>query len=376
MPDLQREPSHGSDIMKLDHIAVDTVAFDFNRHGGNLMNFVIRAEGGAAIRPLHTAPWVDEAGQLAEDIPLVERQLSGDFFCAPFGASAGPPIHGWTANGNWQQIGTEDKDGSVTKEYRLTEQVSGASVTKSLTLRSGHRFLYQRHRFDGGSGHLPVAHHAMIRVPGGARLSFSEKQFGVTPNAPLETNPEGGHSMLAYPQRFGDLGAVRTSDGKTVDAGTYPFSKSHEDIVVLANNKDAAIGWSAALAEQDGFLFFAIKEATALPETILWMSNGGRRYAPWLGRHTCVLGIEEAATSCHQNSEFSSTGETSESGLATGMTLQPSAVQEVRYGFGAIPAPEGWTEVAGIRIDKTSITLLDVGGDTVTLPFDGAHFGI
>lgn len=362
--------------MHLDHIAVDTVAFDFNRHGGNLMNFVVRAEDGSAIQPLHTAPWVGEAGELDGTTPLVERQLSGDFFCAPFGASPDLPIHGWTANGRWEPIGTGDDDGSITSEYRLSEQVSGASVTKSMMLRSGHRFLYQCHRFEGGSGHLPVAHHVMIRVPGGATLSFSKKQFGVTPNAPLESDPRRGHSMLAYPQRFDELSAVKTSDSETANASTYPFSKSHEDIVVLANEKDAIIGWSAALAKQDGFLFFAIKNAAALPETILWMSNGGRRYAPWLGRHTCVLGIEEAATSCHLNGEFSSTDERSTYGLATGMRLQPSTVQDIRYGFGAVPVPSGWSEVEDISVDRTSLTLSDVGGDHMTLPFDGTHFGL
>lgn len=362
--------------MHLDHIAVDTVAFDFNRHGGNLMNFVVRAEDGSAIRPLHTAPWVSEAGELNETTPLVERQLSGDFFCAPFGASPDLPIHGWTANGRWEPLETAGKDNSITNVYRLGEEVSGASVTKSLTLRPGHKFLYQRHRFQGGSGHLPVAHHAMIRVPEGAKLSFSTKQFGVTPKTPLETDPARGHSMLAYPQKFSDWRAVRTSDGKTVDASSYPFSNLHEDIVVLANRNDTAIGWSAALAKRDGFLFFAIKDATALPETILWMSNGGRRYSPWLGRHTCVLGIEEAATSCHLNGEFSSTDERSTYGLATGMRLQSAAVQDIRYGFGAVPVPSGWSEVEDISVDRTSLTLSDVGGDHMTLPFDGTHFGL
>ena len=48
--------------------------------------------------------------------------------------------------------------------------------------------------------------------------------------------------------------------------------------------------WRAA----DGFVFFAVKDAQILGQTALWMSNGGRYYAPWSSRHLAVLGIEEA----------------------------------------------------------------------------------
>jgi hypothetical protein len=106
------------------------------------------------------------------------------------------------------------------------------------------------------------------------------------------------------------------------------------------------------------------------------MSNGGRRYAPWSSRHTSVLGIEEAATCCHVDHEFSSTGETSPSGLAAGLALEPSGSKAIRYGFGAIPAPQHWSEVTDIRTDASSLALRDVSGDEISLPFDGAHFGL
>ena len=44
----------------------------------------------------------------------------------------------------------------------------------------------------------------------------------------------------------------------------------------------------------DGFVFFAVKDAPMLSQTSLWMSNGGRYYAPWSSRHRAVLGIEES----------------------------------------------------------------------------------
>jgi len=359
-----------------DHLSVDGLSIRFDPVGGRITDMILEpGVGEKPLRPLHRAPWVTEPEALPETVALVERHLAGDFFCAPFGGRPGLPIHGWTANGHWTRDTMETADdGALTARYRLRDPVQGATVTKELILRPGHPFLYQCHRFTGGEGHLPIAHHAMIRVPGGATLSFSEKRFGVTPEAPPETDPALGRSVLAYPQRFTALSEVATADGDVVDASTYPYTKAHEDLIVLAE-AHAGIGWSAALARNDGFLFFAVKDARRLPETILWQSNGGRDYAPWLGRHTHVLGIEEAATACHVNGRFDSLDGPSDEGLATGLVLD-APTTGIRYGFGAAPAPRDWTMVSDIVPSTTDITLVDVGGDSITLPFHGAHFGL
>lgn len=360
----------------MDRLCVDGITVDFNPSGGVIADLAVE-RGFKVLRPLHRAPWVGDGETLPENLALVEKQLAGDFFCAPFGARPGGPIHGWTANGHWQRIAADDTaKGQSTARYRLEQSVQGATVEKTLSLRAGHPFLYQRHDFTGGSGHMPIAHHAMVHVPGGARLSFSRKAFGVTPQEPLETDPARGRSILAYPRRFETLEALELAEGGVVNARRYPFAERHEDMVVLAGHPGDMIGWSAALAPQDGFLFFAIKDARRLPETMLWMSNGGRDYPPWSGRHTGVLGIEEAATACHETGRFDSTGAASRHRLATGLTLAPGRATSIAYGFGAIPAPPGWTEVADIRATTDALTLSDVAGGKVTLPFNGGHFGI
>ena len=314
---------------------------------------------------------------LPDTVDLVERQLSGDFFCAPFVGGPDGPIHGWTANGSWQPDGLDEHpDGTRHHHYRLAETVNGATVGKTFTLHPGHPILYQRHRFEGGSGHLPIGHHVMIRVPGGARLSFSARRFGVTPDAAPETDPARGRSILKYPQRFCGLDSVTDAAGNQRDLRTYPFDTGHEDIVALAGDPRTGIGWSAALAQRDGFLFFAVKDAQRLPETLLWMSNGGRHYPPWNGRHSHVLGIEEVSTGCHHTGGFSSTGTVSPDGLASGLVLDPEGAVDIAYCFGAVAAPPHWSEVADIRVTADRLTLVDAGGDTVTLPFDGSHFGL
>lgn len=368
----------------IDHISNDQtanapVSFDFDRQGGMIRNFTVVTDSGAALKPLHTAPWAIDPIERFDDVPLVEQKLSGDFFCAPFGGGGDEPIHGNTANGLWNPVASGEGTASNAVKsavYQLRETVKGAVVTKQFDLHADSPMLYQRHQFHGGDGHLPVGHHAMICVPGGARLSFSEKQFTATPAQAPESDSSRGRSLLKYPQKTDAAGLLETQTGERVDISRYPFAEGHEDLVIKAEIPSAKLGWTAALAQQDGFLFFAIKDATILPETLLWMSNGGRDYAPWLSRHRHVLGVEEVTTSCHNNGTFSSAAEPSPYGLPQGLTLSPDGVSTVNYAFGAIAPPSGWTRVSNIEIRADHLVLSDVGGDTCSVPFHGAHFGL
>ena len=361
----------------MDILSADGISVRFNPAGGIIHEVVIET-GGQTLRPLHCAPWVRNGEALPDNVAPVERQLAGDFFCAPF-AVAEPdiPIHGWAANGAWEHAGTvEAQDGGVTAEYKLHEPVAGARLTKRITLYPGQPIVYQTHIFDGGVGRLPIAHHAMLHVPGGAKLSFSPKSAGRTPPGAPETDAVRGTSILAYPQEFSSLSSVRRSDGTFVDAGMYPFEKGHEDLIVLSENAENRIGWSAAVAREDGFLFFAVKDARMLPQTVLWMSNGGRYYAPWNSRHIAVLGIEEAATALHLMPEDQRDRDAAPDGQAVPVALHLSPLRStaIRYAFGAIPVPTGWSEVIDIKLEFAAVTLTDCGGDVRIIPFNGRYF--
>lgn len=358
----------------MDHISAEGISVHFDPQGGVIDDVEIKM-GGVTLHPMHRAPWLAAGEALPDHVAPVERKLAGDFFCAPFGRSAADvPIHGPAANGTWREAGQEiADDGSTMARYELSEPVHGARLVKEITLRPGQPIVYQRHVFDGGAGHIPVAHHAMVRVPGGAALSFSSKAYGRTTNSPLESDPARGRSLLKYPQRIETLAEVQRADGGMADASFYPFAARHEDFIALVEKEGARIGWSAALAAKDGFLFFAVKDAAALPETLLWMSNGGRDYAPWSGRHTEVLGIEEAATSFHVNGER-------DGGVdgrrATGVQLREGAQTVIRYAFGAMPVPDGWTRIRDMKVADGKLTLTDVSADFRQLSFDGGFFPI
>jgi len=350
----------------MDIISSAGISIGFDR--GIIHDLAIEV-GGKTLRPLHRAPWVVSGEALPDSIAPVERRLAGDFFCAPFAQSApGVPIHGWPANGTWQRAETMEDAGGTSVVYELRESVSGAKLTKKIALRHGHPVVYQTHVFEGGQGSLPVAHHAMLHVPGGARLSFSPKQDGRTPPEALESDPARGRSALAYPQRFADLSKVRAVDGGHADLRSYPFDTDHEDLVVLTERPEARIGWSAAVAPTQGFIFFALKDTRALPQTVLWMSNGGRCYAPWNSRHIAVLGIEEAATALHLAPEEMRPGKAN--GVPFALHLEPARTTAVRYAFGAVPVPPGWSEIADIRLGEDVVVLADRSGSERSLPFD------
>jgi hypothetical protein len=133
--------------------------------------------GGKILRPLHTAPWVDDPAVAADpEIPPNLKYLSGDFFCAPFSRSdvvPGMPSHGWPGNSPWTLVEEARASGAVTARFQLDVPVMGARLTKELTLRDGHPFVYQKHVFTGGSGAISAASHAMTRFANGGTLSFS-----------------------------------------------------------------------------------------------------------------------------------------------------------------------------------------------------------
>jgi hypothetical protein len=357
--------------VRVERLAAEGIAVAVTPLGGMLTGLEI-VRDGRRIAPLHRAPWVGEGAAMPEDAAPHLAVLEGDFFCAPFGRTdeAGVPAHGWPANGAWQALGTTAAGaGAVTGQWALGARVLGAEVVKEVTLRPGHPVVYQRHVLRGGEGAVPVAHHAMIRVPGGARISFSRKDFGGTPSTPLEVDPARGRSLLAYPQRFDGLGDVGLADGGRQDLSGYPWADGHEDFLTLFDPSDAGIGWSAAVAAADGFVFFAVKDAGVLRQTSLWMSNGGRSYAPWSSRHRAVLGIEESTTHFGDGRLVSAAPNAlSAAGYCTALPLGGEVV--VRYALGAIPVPEGWREIADIEVGDGGLTLADVGGGTARVPFD------
>jgi hypothetical protein len=331
-------------------IAADGISLNFDPSLGIIECF---EAGGSA--PLHTAPWVGHEEMPADADPHLAR-LGGDFFCAPFAGREGQsPSHGWPANSKWRA-----KAGASELTATLEKSVFGATLTKTLTLRDGHPFVYQRHVFEGGAGEVAVANHACVSLPAGGIICTSPKRWWETPDEALEPDPARGRSALSYPAR-GDVQAFPAVSG-TCDLTRFPWAPAHEDFVAGVEAPGHTLGWTAVTRLGQGDVFLSLRNATHLPMTMLWHSHGGRDYAPWSGRHRNCLGVEEGAAR-HM------LGLSGDSDLTAPGAVSLGARVEVCHAIGAVPWP-GESAVVDVSVTAGALTIRGSDGASVTLPFD------
>lgn len=330
---------------------------------GNICDFRLR-DGERELTPFHTAHWVrDAAVQCDDNLLPVEKKLSGDFFCAPFGTSdvVSGPAHGWTANSAWTVSHSSNEQVTMV----LDRDVMGARISKTLRLAGDAPLLYQQHLIAGGAGELPVAHHPMVHCAAGGRLSCSPKRLAISPEKPLEP----GRNRLACPASASALNAFPDIYGNMIDLGSLPLAAGHEDFVTLVEAPGRLRGWSAVVRDEEDDIVFFVKDADVLPVTMLWYSNGGRDYPPWNGRHTGVLGIEDgcAAGAAGHRAALSDNA-VARTGVPTCLTLQAGTTHRIAHLTGAIDRPNGWTCIADVELAGATLILTDISGAVRTLP--------
>ena len=351
-----------------DEIEAEGIRATVNRDCG-MMTFRV-TDLGREVAMLHRAPWVGTAESRAEGVAPHLAQLEGDFFCAPFAdASAdGAPLHGWPANAAWEFLGASRKGGDVTGRWRLSRPAIGAVVGRELTVADGPPFLYQRHVLVGGAGRMPVANHAMLRLPSGGIIRTSPKRIFVTPENPQESDPARGRSALRYPAEAGDPRRFPKADGGTADLLAYPFDTGHEDFVIAVEAPGHALGWTAVVRPAEGDLFVALRDARVLPLTMFWHSNGGRHSAPWSSRHKGVLGVEEGIG-------FDDGGFLPQAlraamladGQPTAVELRAGRMTEVRHVLGQIAWPSG-EPVVSVSLSGGMVRVTGEAGTRRDLP--------
>jgi hypothetical protein len=349
--------------MKQFPLRSDLVSLAVTETGGHLSDVVFVLSGGRQVSPMHTAPWANE--NLPEDTPPILRVLRGDFFCAPFGSSDLIPeearVHGLPASGKWNL--TETTGGTV--DAVLDGAVLGATVAKHVAVRPGEAVVYQRHRLTGGSGRLPIGHHAMLSAKSPLQLAFSPWTMALTPPEPIEVPPYG-RPLLAEGQAIADLRKARRADGGTADLTIYPTPDGTEALWMLVAERSLPFAWTAATSADEGWIWFALKDQRMLPQTLLWMSNGGRDYPPWNGRHRRAIGLEEICGYFHLGHAASiADNPVAASGSPTAVELSADAPLTVSYMFGLAEAPQGFGAVSDIVRAPGGVKLVDGGGHEV-----------
>jgi hypothetical protein len=312
---------------------------------------------GRRLRPFSVAPWVEETVDPA--LPPIIRVLRGDFFCLPFGGNARAfrgerhPVHGETANARWQFRSLETKGGRSGLHLGLRTKVRAGMVDKRLWLVDGQNVVYSQHVVSGMSGPMNLGHHAMLRfpdAPGSGRVSTNPFVYGQVFPGALDRPENRGYCWLKAGAEFKSLEKVPTLDGGTTDLTRYPARRGFEDLVMLVSDVKAPFAWTAVTFPRERYVWFALKDPRVLRETIFWLSNGGRYYAPWSGRHINVMGLEEVTSYFHLGlAESARKNPLSGRGWPTCLPLEAKKPLVVPYIMGVARVPAGFDRVASIR---------------------------
>jgi hypothetical protein len=119
------------------------------------------------------------------------------------------------------------------------------------------------------------------------------------------------------------------------------------------------------------YVWFALRDPRVLRHTIFWLSNGGRHYPPWSGRHTGVMGIEDVTSYFHYGlAESVRSNPLNRRGIPTTLTLQPKKPTAVNYLMAVAAIPAGFDRVAAIRPAPGGVELVAVSGKRVPCALD------
>jgi hypothetical protein len=356
-------------------LASDWVRAFVTRRGGHLgpVAFLI---AGRKIEPFSVAPWAEE--RLPRQTPPVLKALRGDFFCCPFGGNTRAwrgeryPPHGETANALWK-LEKERHEGNVhSLRLSMSAIARPGRIEKEILLRDGHTALYCRHDISGMSGPMPMGHHAMLRFPrepGSGLLSTSPLVFGRV----CDLFDAEAASALKPGAEFTRLDRVPMAGGGFADLSRYPARRGFDDLVMLMGKPDLPFAWTAVTFPRQRYVWFALKNPSVLRFTIVWLSNGGRRYAPWNGRHEHIMGLEEVTSYFHYGlAESARKNPLNRRGFPTTVGLSKKHPLTVRYVMAVQSIPPGFDVVSDIRLRAGQAVLHSRSGRQVVAPLDAA----
>jgi hypothetical protein len=351
-------------------LSSDHVRAWVTRAAGHLGPVAFRV-GKKWIEPLAIAPWMGE--KQARQLPPLLRGMGGDFFCMPFGGNAKPyrkevhPCHGETAQDVWKL----DRHVGVTfAEWSLNPKVRPGRVVKKIWLIPGETMVYQRHEIHGMTGPMNLGHHAIVQFPdeeGSGRISTSGFSFGQVYPGEFEDPAQGGYSSLKRASYFSTLESVRLAIGGKTDLSRYPARRGYTDLVMLISKLTQPFAWTAVTFPRERYVWFSLKDPRVLRQTVLWISNGGRHYYPWNGRHVSAMGIEEVTSYFHEGlAESAAPNPINRRGVPTCLSLKSDQPTQVNYIMGAVEIPVNFDEVKTIEPCGGGILLTSSNGKKVS----------
>ncbi|NQT88795.1 hypothetical protein HQ560_18655 [bacterium] len=359
----------------------DTVDLFVTENGGHMAPVRFCADTAKPVQPYYISPWQNDG---LKNLPApVLVPFRGDFFAMPFGGN-GEVVngekhtgHGEPASSKWRFVGETRQDGVATLTLALETQVRKGKITKKIHLADGHNVVYTTHVLEGYSGAMPLGHHSMLAAPetdGGLRIAVSKFDLGMTCPTVFSNPANRAYQSLAVNKTFTDLASVPAlaRDAQPADCSSYPRREGFDDLIQLFKKPSAEPAWTAATCQEEGYLWFSLKDASLMPGTIFWITNGGSNGFPWNGSNRC-LGLEENCAYFAEGLGPSTRPNIiTKQGFPTAVALSPTKPTTVNFIQGAVKVPAGFECVKTARFADGSATFVSITGKEVTVEVNHA----
>lgn len=300
--------------------------------GGMLAPLQFTLPDGQRISPLYTAPWAEEQGTQA--LSGLMRGLRGEWPCAPFGPAQTPDglppgwasrdggspwDHGHSANHAWTLV--DRSDGAITLRIELPESDPLAWMERVIRPNPDAPELdIELTMHPRRDAMLPFALHPTFAVPSSG-MQLLPGEYAAVHTYPMQ--PEPGVSRLTPDRTAASLKAL-PSTGGTADFSKLPLDFETEEILQLQDCRSAFV-----LRYASGIEVVLDWDRAQLPDAVLWVSQRGRRQAPWNGRNQ-ALGIEPC-NSCFDLSRVAQPPERHPLSHRRGLPLTAGRTFSTRY---------------------------------------------
>ena len=340
--------------------------------GGNIVAFFC---GGEKINPYFIAPWWNEGWLL--DGPDILNVCRGNFFACPMGGDSEgvlgkpQPVHGFCANENWEL------EYAAQNQLELRFQKEGLRIQKNLKLSEDVSAIYEKNILSGFGGSYPVAYHPMIQLPdkkGSVHLKLGGIKQGYTTPAPHEDPAGGGYYLFCNGRIIHDITRVETIFGDYEDLTMQPIRSGFEEVVLFTNDENREFCFAAVTFIEEGFVYYQLKNPRNFNSIMLWISNGGRHYKPWLGRCRNVLALEDTISYFHYGAAASAKDNfLNRQGIHTACEMAKEKEYEFPIIYGVARVPEGFCGVEDIISVPDGICIIGRQGEKIYQTVD-MHF--
>lgn len=350
-------------------LSSNLVTLHITKDGGHLAPVSFDIDG-RIVSPYALAPW--QPDEVDPTLPVLLKNLRGDFLCLPFGPQSDGPPHGETANAEWILVSRNEN--SLTLEMDASDV--SAKITKTLSIRPGETAVYLTHRIDGLQGDWSYGTHPILDLSnlpaGSARLSVSPFRWASVYPDYFSNPADGANQQLKIGAIFTDLTEVPLADGGTTDLTRYPSGAKSDDLVMMVSEAGTAeqpFAWSACVF--DGYVWFALKNPDDFPATMFWLSNGGRSAAPWNSRHTARIGIEDVCSHFCDSVDVSRKDLLHNLGIPCTRSFDRDQTVSLKNIQAVAAVPQDFGKVESIiPASETEIRITGENGDMVTVPLD------